>query len=190
MRLEPRHRRLHVGMLVALAALIGLGVAHAAGAAATGAVSRVEAWPRVRSSHPYIRAMIDEAMSRSPTFSRLVGAIEATDGILYVEQGDCHHSVRACLIPAATLASDFRILRVLVDSRKPDWEVMSSIGHELQHALEVLSDRGLTTAEAIYLFYSRQHATIGDTFETGEAVRAGDAVRGEVASFARRKVSP
>jgi hypothetical protein len=47
-------------------------------------------------------------------------------------------------------------LRILVDLRKAeDAELMASIGHELQHAIEVLTDRTITSDGAIYLFYER-----------------------------------
>ena len=110
--------------------------------------------PRVRSSHAYIRAMIDEAQVRSATFRHLVRAIEATDGIVYVEEGDCRHGVRACLPLVITSTGDFRILRVLIDARQKDWDVMAEIGHELQHALEVFSERNVRANEQIFfLFY-------------------------------------
>jgi hypothetical protein len=144
--------------------------------------------PRVRSSHPYIRAMIAEAVERSPSFRRLVDAIDRTDGIVYVEQGKCGHSVRACLTLSVTPAGTFRILRVLVDSRQPDWDVMASIGHELQHAVEVLGERSLKTSEAVYLFYFREGGTSDHSFETAAAIKVGNAVRNEVVSFSRRNL--
>jgi hypothetical protein len=72
---------------------------------------------------------------RSTTFQRLVHVIEATDGIVYVERGQCVHGVRACLTFSTTQADKFRVLRILVDPRQPDWDVMALIGHELQHAI-------------------------------------------------------
>jgi hypothetical protein len=82
----------------------------------------------------------------------------------------------------------YRILRVMVDPRKPDWDVMASIGHELQHAVEVLSNASLTTMAAVYLFFSHGQ-TSGDSFETSEAIKAGNSVRNEVGSYAKRKLS-
>jgi hypothetical protein len=158
----------------------------ATAAAAAPLPADINGMPRVRSSHSYIRAMIDEATRRSKTFRRLVEAIEATNGIVYIEHGECGHSARACLSLNVTPAAQFRILRVLVDSRQPDWDVMSSIGHELQHAVEVLQNESLTTAEAVYLFYSRESPTGGDAFETSAAIKAGNTVRSEVALFARK----
>src|SRR5205823_1196084 len=64
--------------------------------------------PRVRSSHAYLRAMIDEAALRSPTFRRLVASIEATDGLVYVEHGACMHGVRACLALEVTAVGQYR----------------------------------------------------------------------------------
>lgn len=146
-----------------------------------------DAAPRVRSTHAYIRAMIDEAAQRSATFRRLLAAIDKTDGIVYVEQGECGHRVRACLTMSVTATPEYRFLRVLVDARQPDWDVMSSIGHELQHALEVLENETLKTTESIFLYYAREGVTMGESFETAAAVRMGDAVKGDVVSFARRR---
>jgi hypothetical protein len=143
--------------------------------------------PRVRSSHPYIRAMIAEASQRSATFRGLVEAIEKTDGIIYVEQGECSHRVTACLTMSIAATPGFRFLRVLVDARQLDWDVMASIGHELRHALEVLSESGIRSTEAIFLYYYREGMTMGETFETSAAIRAGNTVRNEVASFSKRR---
>ena len=164
-------------LIAATAVMIGAGTADGAG------IDTVS--PRVRSTHPYIRAMIEEAARRSATFRRLVSDIEATDGIVYVEQGVCGHSVRACLALSVTPAGDFRILRVLVDARQRDWNVMASIGHELQHALEVLATRA-TTSEGIFIFYQREGVTMGDAFETTAAERIGTAVERDVSSFSKR----
>ena len=145
--------------------------------------------PRVRSSHAYLRAMIDQAVVRSSTFRRIVAAIEATDGIVYVEHGDCKHGVRACLALDVTPAAGYRILRVIVDARQPDWDVMASIGHELRHALEVLEDPGLVDTARVFQFYAQAHHEKDRPFETRAAIDAGFAVRNEVSSFARGRLN-
>ena len=141
--------------------------------------------PRVRSSHPYIRAMIAEAQVRSASFRRLVAAIEATDGIVYVEEGECHHHLRACFPPIVTSTADVRVLHVIVDARQEDWEVMSDIAHELQHALEVLVDRSARTNDRVFFLLQPAATMMREVIETDAAVKAGDAVRKEVAAFAR-----
>jgi len=145
--------------------------------------------PRVRSSHRYLRAMIDEAALRSSTFRSIVAAIEATNGIVYVEHGACMHGVRTCLALDVTTAAGYRILRVFVDARQPDWDVMASIGHELRHALEVLENPALVDRVSVYLFYAQNRGAKDRPFETRAAIDAGFAVRNEVSSFAKGRLN-
>jgi hypothetical protein len=141
--------------------------------------------PRVRSSHPYVRAMIDEARVRSATFRKLIETIEATDGIVYIEEGDCGHGLRACLPPVVTTAAGFRFLRVIVDARRADWQVMSDIGHELQHALEILNDpTARTDTRLFFLAMEGSYGLRDHVRETRDAVKTGDLVRKEVEAFA------
>jgi len=143
--------------------------------------------PRVRSSHPYIRAMIAEAQERSATFRRLVHAFDATDGIIYVEEGDCHVKVRACLPPTINASAGYRYLQAIIDARQEDWQVMSDIGHELQHALEVLDNPQTRTSDAAVAQLLRHETFTGTKriFETDDAIKAGEDVRREVRAFAR-----
>jgi hypothetical protein len=160
---------------------------------AVGAVwpteTRAEEMPRVRSGSPFIRGVISDAIAWSPTFRRIVTAISATDGIVYVEQGVCGHGVRACLNFTVTRAAGFRFLRVLIDVRGASThtgrlDLIGTIGHELWHALEVLADRTLTTDVAIFHFYSREAPTARTSFETKAAVSTGLQVRHEAAGRA------
>jgi hypothetical protein len=141
--------------------------------------------PRVRSSSPFIRGVIDDAIDASPTFRKLVATIGGTDGIVYVEQGTCRHGVRACLSLSVTQSAGFRFLRILINlggaSRGGGrLDLIGTIGHELWHALEVLADRTLTTAAKIFQFYTREGVAGHDAFETAAAVSVGHRVRHEV----------
>jgi hypothetical protein len=110
---------------------------------------------RVRSSHPRLAALISEARERSHTFRALMTSIEATDGIVFVDEGRCPHRAAACLTWHVTLAGSYRMLFVRVDMRKSDLDLMASAGHELQHALEVLANASLRSSAEIQLFYKR-----------------------------------
>src|SRR5437899_3553407 len=125
-----------------------------AGRPASAAGADRTAIPRVRSSNAAIAALIQQASERSKTFRGLVEAINASDGIVYVEEGTCGHGVRACFV-TVTVAGPNRILRVKVDTRKVDSDLMSSIGHELRHTIEVLGNRTVTSQVAMYFFYSQ-----------------------------------
>lgn len=135
--------------------------------------------PRVRAPGAALATLIQEAAARSRTFRGLVEAIENSDGIVYVEDGKCGRGVRACL-KGVTVAGAHRILRVRVDTNKPDWDLMGSIGHELQHAVEVLGNPNVTSTTAMYWFYQREGRRVPCGFETDAAIRAGEQVRREV----------
>ena len=151
------------GVVVAVAAV---GSAHAGNS-------------RVRTDNPAIAAVIQDGIRRSATFRRLVETIDASDGIVWLEEGRCGLSVRACLAFSVKQAGPNRLLRVVVEVRKPDWDLMGSIGHELYHAVEVLSEPRIKSNGAIYLFYQSVGEPSGDRFETRAARKAGDAVRRE-----------
>jgi hypothetical protein len=161
--------------------LIGTGrpvVADGVDALATG---------RVRSSNAVIVRVLKEASALSRTFRSLVETINASDGTVYVEEGKCGYGVRACLV-TVTMAGANRNLWVKVDARLADCDLMELIGHELQHAIEVLSDRTVTSGLAMYRFYLRQGSRINGlaAFETDAAIEAGYAVRTEVRKYRPR----
>jgi hypothetical protein len=171
------------------AALGGLVIISLAGARPAGAANEDNAaFRRVRSSKPAIVALIREAANQSKTFRSLVDAINDSDGIVFVEEGRCGHSVHACLVRVTT-AGPMRLLWVKVDTRTADWNLIGAIGHELRHTLEVLGDPKVTDNASMYMFYSAlaytSFASKSDRgrFETRAAIEAGDAVRNEVRDY-------
>ena len=77
----------------------------AAGRPAVAAgVDDAPAIPRVRSSHASIVRAIKQASERSATFRGLVESINASDGTVYVQEGQCGHGVRTCLVTVTMAA--------------------------------------------------------------------------------------
>jgi hypothetical protein len=70
-----------------------------------------------------------------------------------IENGQCGHGLRACLTLTVRVAGRHRLLRIPVDPRKGSCDLMTSVGHELQHANEALSDSAITTNRAVFLFH-------------------------------------
>jgi hypothetical protein len=171
----------HVVAHLAIVAGLVAGIAETAGAEDAD----IAPLHRVRSASPAIAVAIREGTERSATFRRLVDTIESTNGLVYVEEGLCGHSVRACLVLSIKVAGPYRMLRILVDTRKADRELIGSIGHELQHAVEVLSDPSVTDYYKVYSFYQREGPTGSDRFETLAAVRAGLEVLAEARDWAK-----
>jgi hypothetical protein len=141
---------------------------------------------RVRSSNPSINALIQQATERSATFRRIVETINASDGIVYVEEGQCRQGVPACFT-SVTAAGRNRILSVKVDTSKADHDLMVSIGHELRHTIEVLANPRVVDNESMLFFYASVGSRRpGRVFETSAAVDAGNAVRDELRKHARK----
>jgi hypothetical protein len=135
--------------------------------------------PRLRTMDGALAAIATQAIARSATFRQLVQAISRTDGIVYVEHGRCGHGVRACLLAVMTAGAN-RVVRVRVAANKIDWDLMGSIGHELQHAVEVLGNPAVTSTAAMHVHYGHEGYRVGNVFETAAAVQAGNNVRAEV----------
>ena len=72
------------------------------------------------------------------------------------------------------------MLRILIDPGKTGPEAMRSIGHELQHAVEVLSNPTVRSLGQMYQLYDRICNQCGGRFETDAAILAGEAVRDEL----------
>jgi hypothetical protein len=156
------------------------------GAAVNEAMPGASSDLHVRSDNPAIVALIRQANAQSATFHHLLEIINASDAIVFVQEGHCGRGVRACFI-AVTVAGARRAMWVLVDTRKADWDLMGSIGHELRHTIEVINEPSVASTAAMYFLYS----AIGfhgrtKTFETMAAVDAGNTVRSEVRASIRR----
>jgi hypothetical protein len=179
-----------------IAAITGFREAHGgplgfavltAGPAVRGAGSGVVAegpspLPRVRSSDSALAGLIAQATRGSETFRRLITSIQASNGIVYVEPGRCGHGVRACLKIWMQVSGPNRFLRIVID-RSPsdrDLQVMGSLGHELQHAVEVLSEPAVTKGATMYNFLRRTASNHSNRFETTAAVNAGNDVIDEL----------
>ena len=171
-------------MRTALAVGIALAVADIAGAETPSSVGS-----RVRSSSPALVAAITTATEQSPTFRALIDAINATDGIVYLENGSCGHGVRACLA-AVTPAGANRVLRIRVGKYSSLLSLMTAIGHELRHAIEVLSNRDIRSTQAMQQFYLRQGSRgSGGAIETYAAKVAGDSVCAELRDHQKERTA-
>ena len=177
-------RNLVVGAVMAVT-LAGATHSEAADPQGDAAAARPLVGPTaagVRTTSPALVALIRQATEHSATFRGLIDTIEASDGIVHVSEGKCRHGARACLPLTVTVAGPFRILFVLVriDTRRADWDYMGSIGHELHHAIEVLSDPRITSSHDMVRLFTNEGRMVNGTFETNAAVDTGSAVRFEV----------
>jgi hypothetical protein len=147
-----------------------------------------DGFSRVRAGDPTLRQLLDEGIDRSVTFRGLVRRIDRTDGIVYVQSGSCSISAaKACLMLSVHPAGHNRYLSIHVrpGRRQADTQI-AFIGHELQHANELLAARWVrTSADAYALFIRIGSAESIRSFETADAVRVGSVVAEELAARPR-----
>ena len=169
-------------------ALMVTGLAGAARMAeAAGETASTSDSPHVRSSSPAIRALIVQATEQSATFRTMVETINASDSVVYVEQGTCSRACRACFVNV-TGTGAHRYLWVKIDVRMADLDLMASIGHGLRHTIEVLDAPEVTNGTTMFWFYLREgRIETAGAFDTVAAVKAGDAVHAEVRAFRRAR---
>ncbi len=177
---------LHPALLVAGIWLFSCGSAFAQGAAVFSAAGQ-PALPRVRSSSASLAALVIRATKQSITFRGLIEAISASDGIVYIEMGECGHDVTACLV-GVTTAGAYRMLWIKVDKDKSECDLIASIGHELRHATEILIESDVRSSDEMYLFIrGLDDRAWAAAFETSTATNADMAVRSEVPTCGTRK---
>ncbi|HZL93847.1 MAG TPA: hypothetical protein VFB99_09395 [Vicinamibacterales bacterium] len=117
--------------------------------------------------------------------NELVATVEASNGIVYVQYGRCPGRIVACLPISMTSGGGNRFMHIVVNRERieSDGQLLGTIGHELQHATEVLSDRSVTNSTKMYFFYRRYAPTARERLETPDATDAGNAVERELRAW-------
>jgi len=166
-------------MRPAIAAIIGAFLA--------GGVQPVSG-ESIANPHAHVRAMqkdgaalLAEGMAHSPSFRRLVGRIEQSHVIVYIDvRPDMRPGVGGSLRFLAESATD-RFLRIQLNrSVARLWQV-ALLGHELQHAVEVAEAPGIHSAEDLRMLYWHIGVRTGaDTYDSIAARQAGFTIRDEM----------
>jgi hypothetical protein len=110
---------------------------------------------RIRTLEPDLQALLADGYRRSPTLQRLAGDLARTDGIVYIRSGRCPvPSLRACLLHSIHQAGHVRYLWIRISPGKDnEAELLATLAHELQHALEVLGQPWIRTQWDVVTFY-------------------------------------
>ena len=95
---------------------------------------------RIRTVSENIAPIIDQGYERSPTFGRLIDTLEQSPVLVYIEPGRCpairRQRLNGCLVDLGTTGGA-RHVRINVDVQLPTDLLIATVGHELQHAVEV-----------------------------------------------------
>ena len=172
-------------MRTLLALIVGTLIATSAFAADPG-----ETWreARIRPQDSRIAELLREGIARSATFRTLVNRLESGNVIVYLSLSQ---SLRANLfgkLTWITKAGNFRYLKATLNIEQTADQMIATLAHELQHALEVSADEDVTDQRSMLALYKRigRPSDFGasESWETEAAKATGLRVRRELLSAA------
>ncbi|HSL21314.1 MAG TPA: hypothetical protein VK886_07260 [Vicinamibacterales bacterium] len=138
-------------------------------------------YPHVRAVEPRVAEIIQDGIRRSATFARLYRSLQQTDVILFVQTSrDLPRALVGglSLITSTPLA---RYLRADIRADLPRWDMIATIAHEMQHALEIAGAYEVRDAPGVNALYRRIGRAQGaHVLETDVAYRVGLQVRAEM----------
>jgi hypothetical protein len=143
----------------------------------------------VRALNPHLLAALHEGMTRSRTLRQLVAALDASDVVIYLEEGACSDAA-ACTMFAGT-SNGVRWLRTNFVLRTPTGatsllchreRLIAQIGHELQHAVEIANHADVNDERTLSQLYGRIGRRRGraTAYESAAAIQTGERVLAEV----------
>lgn len=158
-------------------------------AASAPAAATTQGAARVRSTDAAILELLKEGAERSATLRSLIGAIDQSNGIVYVEFGYCAFGrLNGCLLPFIGASQGDRYLRIVITrdkNRQSHDQLIALIGHELRHALEAIEHPDVVDAQTLEAMYRRIGTSVAGQhsgYETSAARAAGDAVLAELSA--------
>jgi hypothetical protein len=120
-------------------------------ACARGATGAASYQNHIRVTNGRILEVLQFAFARSAAFRGIVARINASDRIVYVDDGVCRHGeFHSCLQVAPGVP--FLFVRVAARESRP--LVVRQLAHELQHAAEIAERGGDGTAASVELLYA------------------------------------
>lgn len=138
-------------------------------------------FPHIRTASPRLAETITAMRVQSPTFAKMIAALDASDVVVYFEGAvNMEPRLRGC-VHFMGASGGFRYVRVQVKLAMSRYDLITSIAHEMQHVVEISEHPGVTSEETLAELYR----DIGDEhefrhFETLGAQRTGRAVLAEI----------
>ena len=147
-----------------------------------------ESWreARIRPQDPRLTTLLRDGMTRSATLRALVNRIEASNLIVYVTLSPTMKASLAGKLTWMTRAGAFRYVRATINTEQNTDQMIATLAHELQHAVEVLEDETVLDQRSLQELYKRigrpSHSGITAGWETIAAQETGFRVRRELIS--------
>jgi hypothetical protein len=141
---------------------------------------------RVRPQEPRLVDLLRAGAARSATFRSLVNRLEGGNVIVYIVLSHSLRSNLAGKLTWMTKAGAFRYLKATINAEQSADQMIATLAHELQHAVEVSADEGVIDQRSLLALYQRigrpSHSGTDAAWETEAAQDAGFRVRRELLS--------
>jgi hypothetical protein len=147
-----------------------------------------EAWreARVRPQDARLVDVLRAGVARSATFRALVNRLEAGNVIVYVSLSQTLKSSLAGKLTWMTSAGGFRYVKATINAEQSADQMIATLAHELQHALEVSDDDSVTDQRSLIALYKRigrpSYSGLAAAWETEAAQDTAFRVRRELLS--------
>ena len=139
---------------------------------------------RLRPQDARLEQLLKDGAARSSTFKALVDRIEASNVIVYVALNPMMKPSLSGMLTWMTRAGNYRYVRASISTELTPNQMIATLAHELQHAVEVIEDENVVDEKSLVALYrriGRQHsASAPARWETDAAQQAGFRVRREL----------
>jgi hypothetical protein len=147
--------------------------------------------PRVRPYDGRSASLILEGLLRSSTIRAVIDRLEQLDVIVYVEMQPALRKKLAGKMTWLARTASNRYVRVSLSPELSQDTLIATLGHELQHALEVAEAPAIVDVASLQAYYQQHGITTSGEINgwDSHAARAiGDDVRRELAVMRGRRV--
>lgn len=142
--------------------------------------------PRIRTTDARLTTLLQEGVARSSTLRGLVDRIEAGDVIVYLSLSPLMKSSLAGKLTWMSRAGQYRYLRAQINTELSPDQMIATLAHELQHAVEVSDAADVVDQRSLIELYKRigepSRAITSAGWETTAAYETGLQVRRELVS--------
>jgi hypothetical protein len=148
-----------------------------------------QAWreARIRPQDPRLADLLRAGIARSATFRAIVNRLEAGTLIVYVSLSPTMRTSLAGKLTWMTKAGGFRYLRATINTEQSAEQMIATLAHELQHALEVSDEPDVIDQRSLLSLYKRigrpSVSGLNEGWETAAARETGFQVRRELIAF-------
>ena len=141
---------------------------------------------RLRPQDTRLTNLLRQGSERSTTFKALVDRIESSNVIVYVALNPLMKKSLSGMLTWMTRTGDYRYLRASISTDLTSDQMIATLAHELQHAVEVIEDETVIDEASLVSLYRRIGRQSGNAapmrWETIAAQETGFKVRRELGS--------